>query len=272
MEYRKDIGLGTTQFWYGSTKTKKQVFHDAFYEYGVNIIDTAEMYGEGTCEKEVSSIIKELGRNNLYIIDKILPDNATDRSFFKSLHKSLELLETDCIDLYLLHWREKADLRVVVRNMEEAKRQGLIREWGVSNFDVSDMEDLLKIPDGDKCYANEIFYNVFYRGIEYDLLPYLKEHGIRPISYSTLDTRKHRQELYKHKDIADICLKENVSPEALLLAFAVREYDLLALFNTSSPEHLKENMKYRDLDILPYMDILNKYYPAPVRKVPLEKR
>ena len=266
------FGLGTTQFWFGSDEETRGVFREALFNYGINVIDTAEMYGSGRCEKEVARTLREHGRENFYIIDKILPDNVTEDGFDKSLKRSLELLGTDYIDLYLLHWRENADLKLLVEKMEQAKKDGYIKEWGVSNFDVKDMEDLLAIENGDKCYANEIFYNVFYRGIEYDLLPYLSEHGIMPISYSTLDTRESRKQFGNHSELKRICKKNNITVEALLLAFATRKYDLLALFNTTSTEHLRDNLKCLDFDITPYMEIIDRYYPAPDKKVPLEKR
>lgn len=266
------LGLGTTQFWHGSNSETRGVFYDAYKNHGINVIDTAEMYGYGQCEKEVAEIIKVLGRDNLYIIDKILPENATEEQFDKSLQRSLDLLKTDHIDLFLLHWRENCDLSVLVRKMESAKSAGLIKEWGVSNFDVSDMEDLLKVENGDRCYANEIMYNLFYRGIEYDLLPYLKQKGIMPISYSTLDTWDNRRRLYDIPEIADLMKREGINAEALLLAFAMREDNLLALFNTRSPQHLEENMKCLEIDINHYMELLDRYFPAPEKKVPLEKR
>lgn len=264
------LGLGTTQFWYDSTRETREVFHEAAFYYGLNVIDTAEMYGNSN--KEVGKILKQWSRENFYVIDKIMPDNMTEKGFMKSLRRSLNDLGTDYIDLYLLHWRENVDLNLLVEKMEQAKREGLIKEWGVSNFDVKDMEDLLKIKDGDKCYANEIMYNLFYRGVEYDLLPYLHEKGIKPISYSTLDTRTSRNRTAENKELRNICEKNGICLEALMLAFATRKYDLLAIFKTTTVEHLKENLKCLDFDIEPYMDIINEYYPAPTRKVPLEKR
>ncbi len=267
-----NLGLGTTQFRNAFSPEAKEVFFTAYSEYGLNVIDTAEAYGNGQCEREIADIIKGIGRENVYLIDKIHPDNVTEERFMVSLQRSLELLKTDYIDLYLLHWRGNADLELLVRKMEEAKALGLIRKWGVSNFDVSDMEDLLRIENGDKCYANEIFYNVFYRGVEFDLLPYLHEKGIRPISYSTLDTRTSVNRGQHNPEIRKICEDNNICIEALLLAFAVRKNDLLALFKTTSVDHLRENLKCLDFDIEPYMEIIDKYYPAPVEKIPLEKR
>ncbi|MBR0385714.1 MAG: aldo/keto reductase [Erysipelotrichaceae bacterium] len=266
------LGLGTTQFWTGAEKEAVEVFLAAYHEYGINVIDTAEMYGSGECERAVSGILKSIGRDNIYLIDKILPENATEEGFMNSLHRSLDNLQTDCIDLYLLHWRENADLNVVVEKMEEARKLGFIKQWGVSNFDVADMEDLLKVRNGDRCYANQIFYNVFYRGVEFDLLPYLDEHDIMPISYSTLDTRASLNRGRENPEMKRLCQQTGLCLEALLLAFATRKYDLLALFKTTSLDHLRDNLKCLDFDISPYMDIIDRCYPAPTEKVPMEKR
>ena len=266
------FGLGTTQFWYGSSEQSRKVFHDALFSYGINVIDTAEMYGSGRCEQEVARILRANGRNRYYIIDKILPENVTEKGFMRSLKRSLSHLETDCIDLYLLHWRENCDLHLLVDKMEQAVSEGLIRNWGVSNFDVSDMEDLLKVENGERCLANEVFYNIFHRGIEYDLLPYLKQHGIMPISYSTLDTRSVRRSLTANQGINALLQQDQISPEALMLAFAARNRDLLALFNTSSTDHLRDNLKCRHVDIDKYMPLIDEYFPAPDHKIPLEKR
>ena len=266
------LGLGTTQFWYGSDPAQREVFYQAYEKYDITVIDTAEMYGSGRCEKEVSRILRKIGRDDLFIIDKILPENVTEERFMQSLQQSLDRLGTDCIDLYLLHWREDADLALLVDKMEEAKHLGYIKEWGVSNFDVQDLKDLFRVQGGERCYANEIFYNVFYRGIEVDLLPYMKEHGVLPISYSTLDNSYNRKKLFSNRELRDLCSEDGISVEALMLAFAVRDYGLLALFHTSSVEHLAEDLKCLEVDIGKYMEVINRHYPAPEHKVPLEKR
>ena len=267
-----NIGMGTTQFWFGGSEDQLQCFETALNEYGVNIIDTAEMYGNGEAERQVGRVLKRLGRENGYLIDKILPENATPENFDKSLQRSLKLLDTDYIDLYLLHWRENADLQFVVNKMEEYCARGVIGNWGVSNFDVADLEELLACENGDKCFANEIFYNAFYRGVEYDLLDYHKEHDILTIAYSSLGTSIDRDVLARQNGVLDICRDNNLPLEAVLLSFVTRHDNMVALFSTSSVDHLHENMLAIDFDITPYMGIFNRINPAPTEKVPLEKR
>ena len=265
------LGFGTTQFWYGTDRTSFSCMLKAVREYGIRMIDTAEMYGHGECEKAVGRLVNEAGRDSLYLIDKILPENAHKKSFFKSLDRSLSLLNTDCIDLYLLHWRENADLAEMSTLMEEATAQGKIREWGVSNFDVKDMEDLLSCRDGIHCKVNQIFYNPLHRGIEYDLMPMMKEKNIRLMSYSSLDTRAARNRLQKDIHIKELLAEENISVEALMLRFNL-EHGVSALFQTSSPDHLAENLRNLDFDYERYIPLIDTVCPPPSRRITLEKR
>lgn len=266
------VGMGTTCFWYGNTRKAENTILKAIREYGMNVIDTAEMYGYGRCEEALGDIIKKCDRQKLCIVDKILPSNCTRRSFEHSLNKSLERLGTDYIDYYLLHWRENVDLVFLVQAMEQAVREGKILHWGVSNFDTDDMKDLLQIRNGDHCAANQILYNPLSRGPEYDLLPYLRKHHILAMSYSSLGiSYANRKQFTNNPAIRKIAAKEHVSPEGIMLAFNVRSNDLCAFFSTTSPDHLDQDMTWMNFDIEPYMDMINHLFPAPDHKIPLEK-
>lgn len=264
-------GFGTTQFWYGSTKESFACALEAVEKYGITMIDTAEMYGDGVCEDVCGQIAGTLGRHRLYLVDKILPWNADEKRMRKSLEKSLDRLHTDYIDLYLLHWREDADLEFVSEQMEQFCKEGKIRHWGVSNFDVHDMEDLLKCRYGRGCYANQIYYSLDKRGAEFDLLPYLKEHGIHAMAYSSLDERAVRNRITAVNEIHDILAKENISVEKLMLEY-VKAHDVCALFQTRTRKHLKADLEPLDFDISQYLETIAHVLPAPVSKVPLEKR
>ena len=264
-------GFGTTQFWYGHTEESFAALEAAVCEYGITMIDTAEMYGEGRCEETVGKLIRRTGRDRLYIVDKILPDNADSARFFQSLDGSLQRLGTDCIDLYLLHWRENADLSEVSRLMEEAKKAGKIRSWGVSNFDVSDMEDLMACPEGKYCEADQICYNLLQRGCEYDLLPWLKERGIAPMAYNSLDVRAVRNKLAADPRIRAVIEKENISIEALMLWF-VMKHDVIALFQTSSADHLRSDAAGLRICLDAYAALIDTVSAPPMNKVPLVKR
>ncbi len=264
-------GFGTTQFWYGYDREAYISMREAVCSYGIRMIDTAEMYGDGRCEEAVGRLIRDIGRDELMIVDKILPDNAHRKRFFRSLDASLSRLGTGCIDLYLLHWRENADLQEVSELMEEAKKAGKIRAWGVSNFDVQDMEDLLACPQGKYCEANQIFYNPDKRGSEFDLLPYLQERNIGVMAYSSLDSRAVRNRLAADERVRMILEKEGITIEALMIAFVIA-HGVTPLFQTRSRAHLKDNCAGLSFDIQPYMSVLDAVCPPPVRKVPLAKQ
>ena len=149
-------GLGTTLFWSGSNPGLSACIREAVDRFGISVLDTAEMYGYGRSEEALGKTIRELPREKLFLVDKILPDNANEQQFQKSLHTSLKRLKVDYIDLFLLHWREDADLSFVVSAMEGAVKEGLIRQWGVSNFDTHDLLDLFAIPDGNHCFCNQM--------------------------------------------------------------------------------------------------------------------
>lgn len=266
-----DIGFGTTQFWHGKTEESFACALEAVNRYGIYMIDTAEMYGNGKCEEAVGDLVREAGRDSLYLVDKILPENITKRKMRRSLEKSLKLLRTDCIDLYLLHWRENADLSLFTETMEQFKTEGKIREWGVSNFDVKDMEDLMQCRYGDRCYADQIYYNPDKRGVEYDLLPYLKEHHIHAMAYSSLDSNSVRHKLCGIPEISELLARENITVEKLMLEY-VQHHGVCALFQTSTRAHLAQDLEGENFRIADHMETIRRVLPAPDHKIPLAKR
>lgn len=269
---RSSIGFGTTQFWAGRERDPYACMLAAVRNYGISVIDTAEMYGAGRCESVVGDLIRDVGRDRLYIVDKILPDNAVPGAFRRSLDRSLRRLGTDHIDLYLLHWRENTDLGFVAAEMENAVAAGRILRWGVSNFDTRDLKDLLQCENGSRCSVNQIYYNMFRRGPEFDLLPLMQENGISLMSYSSLDTYSERSRLAKDPRITRILAAEDMSMEALQLAFIRRIQDAVALFSTGSVSHLENDLRHAEADITAYMDVIDAVCPPPDHKVPLEKR
>lgn len=263
-------GIGTTGLWFDENTGINKVIHKAFYDYGVNVIDTAEMYGHS--EHYLGKILSDMPRDQIFLIDKILPSSCTTGTFERALDRSLQRLHTSYIDLYLLHWRENTDLAFLAKAMNQAVQAGKIRYWGVSNFDVKDMEDLFKVEGGNTCSANQILYNVLNRGIEYDLLPFLHKHHILPVSYSSLDVSCHsRQKFTKHKTVVSEIKKTGISGEAFMLAFNTRHDDLCALFSTSSDKHLDDNMQYLNVQYEDYAEMIDLNFPNPDHKIPLVK-
>lgn len=242
-------------------------------QYGMNLIDTAEMYGLGKSERVVGELLKQFNREEIYLVSKIFPHNANEANFETAFQNSLEALGVDYLDLYLLHWRENANLQVVVDKMEALKTRGLIKNWGVSNFDVADMEDLFACEGGENCFANEILYNVSSRGVEYDLLKWDEDHDVLNMIYSPLaNNAVQRNAIKANSHIQELCEKKQLSAEALMLSFVVRNRNLVTIFKTGSVEHLQSNMNgcfsaWSEEEL----QILGKAYAAPVKKVPLEK-
>ena len=178
------LGQGTWQMAEDDRRAEREIAglrHG--FKLGFRLIDSAEMYADGRSELLVGRALQGYRREDQFLVTKVLPENANRRRIYSSLNRSLAHLGTDWVDLYLLHWRGDADLSEAVACMEELKEQGKIRRWGVSNFDVQDMEDLWRVPDGHRCCVNQVLYNLGSRGIEYDLIPWQREKSIPFMAY-----------------------------------------------------------------------------------------
>ena len=241
--------------------------------YSMTLIDTAEMYGSGRSERVVKKVIEKTDRNKLFIIDKILPYNAKKDGYLKSCENSLNNLGIDALDLYLLHWRADVDLQEMIDEMENLVSLGLIRRWGVSNFDVDDMETLFECRDGNKCFCNQVLYNIGVRGPEYDLIPWCRKHDVLFMAYSPLfnETEK-REQITKLNSFVSLADEEGLSAESLMLNFVIRSKDIVTVFKTSSIDHLDNNMKnvFKDLDQKSYK-VLDSMFAPPVERQPLMK-
>ena len=152
-------------------------------DLGMTLIDTAEMYGEGLSETLIGEALRGVPREKLFLVSKVYPHHAGRNKIFTSCKNSLGRLGTDYLDLYLLHWKGDIPLAETVWGMEKLVREGYIRYWGVSNFDTADMIELWTVPDGHQCAANQVLYHLGSRNIEFDLLPWLKEHRVPCIAY-----------------------------------------------------------------------------------------
>ncbi len=266
------LGLGTTGFWSGSNAGLSACIREAVDRFGISVLDTAEMYGGGRCETALGEAVRGIRRDRIFLVDKILPDNANEISFRQSLCASLQRLGTDYIDLYLLHWREDVDLSFLVHAMEEAVQEGLIRRWGVSNFDMGDLKDLLAVPHGDRCFSNQIFYNVYERGCEYELLPLMRKHHILPMAYSSLGSDYHpHPDIHRNRAVMALCEAEHIPPEAMMLKWNT-EQGFCSLFSTSSVTHLRENLQAIPEDVMQrFHNIIDCEFPSPAHAYPLVK-
>jgi diketogulonate reductase-like aldo/keto reductase len=168
-------------------------------DHGMNLVDTAEMYGDGGAESVVGEAIHGW-RDGIFVVSKFYPHHASRRKLIAACDGSLAQLGGETIDLYLLHWRGTVALEETVSTLEELVRIGKIQRWGVSNFDVADMEELVGVPGGDRCAANQVLYNLAHRGPEFDLLPWCAARRIPVMAYSPLDEGR----LVRHPAIASV--------------------------------------------------------------------
>ena len=238
---------------------------------GLSVIDTAEMYGNGRSEELVGEAIKPYQRAKIFLISKVLPQNASRSKMRQSLQNSLQRLQTDYLDLYLYHWRGMVPLSETVSELQALQNEGLIRSWGVSNFDLDDMQELWQLPEGQNCVVNEDLYNLETRGIEYSLLPWQREHHVPLIAYSPLGRGpKMGSTMMKNEAVLQVAEKHQASAYQILLAWVMQQPDVLAIPKSSSSKHLLSNLKALDIELTPEdLQILEKAYPKPERKEPL---
>ncbi len=258
------LGMGGVVYSNNSIKAFRYVI-----EHGINIIDTAEMYTGS--EEIIGQAIKPLDRSKIFLISKVLPSNATASRMQKSLKQSLTKLQTDYLDLYLLHWRDRVNLQEVVDTMEDFKKTGLIRHWGVSNFDTSDMEDLFKVENGNHVFANEDLYNISSRGVEYDLIPWQKKKQVAFLSYSPFHAVGWNP-IEPNDVLNQIADNHNASPYQIMLAWVMRNHFIIPLPKASSINHIQANIDAADITLTPdELKTIDKKYPAPTHKMPLQK-
>ena len=239
---------------------------------GLTLIDTAEMYGDGASEKLVGHAIEPLDRGKLFLVSKVYPWNAGRRSIFDSCQDSLDRMGTDYLDLYLLHWRGSIPLSETVACMEELKAQGKIRCWGVSNFDLDDMQELLRLKHGENCAVVQDLYHLGSRGVEFDLLPFLRRQGIPLMAYSPLaQAGRLRQKLLSSTAIQSIAERHNITPIQVLLAFVLAQDGVFAIPRASRLSHVQANRAAADVLLSEEeLALLDRAFPAPNRKVQLD--
>jgi len=205
-------------------------------DLGMTLIDTAEMYGEGLSEELVGEAIAGR-RDEVFVVSKVYPHNASRRGTAAACERSLKRLRTDRIDLYLLHWRGQVPLAETVAAFEALRHAGKIRHWGVSNLDLADMGELWSVPGGANAAANQLLYNLSRRGIEWDLQPWLRARGVPVMAYSPIE----RARLLRHPGLKDFAQRHAMTPAQAALAWLLRRDDVIAIPKTSRRERVKEN-------------------------------
>jgi len=268
------LGQGTWRMGEDDLKRTEEV---AALRYGISLgmslIDSAEMYADGQAEDVAGEAIQVIKREDVFLVSKVYPENANRRIIFESCDQTLKRFGVTDLDLYLLHWREDADLAEVAYCMETLVDQKKIKGWGVSNFDTFDMEDLWKVPDGNKCAINQVLYNLGSRGIEFDLMPWQRERNIPFMAYCPVaQGASLREELLEDKHVREVASKYQVTPMQILLSFVLRHEDMAAIPKAVERAHVKQNaasiqIKLTEDDLA----WISKSFPTPTFKMEMEK-
>jgi diketogulonate reductase-like aldo/keto reductase len=259
------FGLGTWKMGDRNSDTAAEIAAlRAGLDEGVTLFDTAEMYGSGGAERVLGEAIAGR-RDDTFLVSKVLPSNAGRAKAIAACEASLRRLNTDRLDLYLLHWRGSVPLSETVRAFEDLVAAGKILRWGVSNFDPADMVELDAL--SKRCAANQVLYNLTRRGIEFDLLPQAQRRSLPIMAYSPIE----QGALLDHPILAEIARNHAATPVQIALAFVLRQPGIVAIPKTGNAERVPENLGALDIE-LTETDIakLDKAFPPPRRKASLE--
>jgi diketogulonate reductase-like aldo/keto reductase len=264
------LGLGTWRMGESATAHDAEVsaLRTAF-ELGWRVVDTAEMYGDGGAEAVVGEALDQalragvVSRDDVFMVSKVMPQNASTRGTLDACERSLRRLKLDCLDLYLLHWRGAHPLAATVAAMETLQRRGWIRHWGVSNFDKDDLLELIAVPGGAACAANQVYYSLSERGVEFDLLPWQRVRATPLMAYSPLD----QGALGQQPSLAALAEQLRATPAQVALAWVLAQPGVMALPKAVRAKHLRENLLASDIALdAAALDTLDRLFPAPRRK------
>lgn len=265
------IGMGSWHLGQGRHADKEEITAlQLGLDLGLSLIDTAEMYGDGQSEKLIGRAI-EGRRDQVFLVSKAYPWHANRLMIERACNESLSRLATDHLDLYLLHWRFGSLLGEAVESFERLKSAGKILSWGVSNFDTDDMQELFEIGAGNHCATDQVFYNLGSRGTEFALQPWCGQHGLPVMAYSPLGGSGSH--LLQHPLLAQIARKHASSSAAVALAWAIRGGQVIAIPESGTPAHIRENASALSLNLDDEdIEALDADFPAPTHPVPLETR
>jgi diketogulonate reductase-like aldo/keto reductase len=206
-------------------------------DLGMILLDTAEMYADGGAEEVVADAIAGQ-RDRAFVVSKVYPHNASRNGTIAACERSLRRLRTETIDLYLLHWRGSVPLAETVAAFETLRAAGKIRHWGVSNFDVADMEELFRVADGKNCAANQVLWNAETRGIEFDLIPWSAKNHVPVMAYSPVGQAGR---LLRSKGLKSVAARHGVTPAQIAIAWTLRFPGVISIPKASTLAHVREN-------------------------------
>ncbi len=263
------LGQGTWRM--GEKASQKQAEIDALklgIDLGMTLIDTAEMYGEGGAEKIVSEAISGC-REEIYLVSKFYPYNASYKGLIAACDRSLSRLKTDRLDLYLLHWRGSVPLSETLLGLQHLKQVGKILDYGVSNFDTDDMKEAESLPGGKAIVTNQVLYNLMRRGIEWDLLPWCRDRNIPIMAYSPVEQRA----FVDNSKLDKIAARHNVTSTQIALSWLLHQDKVISIPKATNPDHVRENhaalkIKLTEEDL----QELDRAFKSPSQKVSLAMR
>ncbi len=243
-EERPALGLGT---WRLGEETPRQAAEVASLrlalDMGWRVFDTAEMYADGGAEAVLGQALAQslrggLRREELFVVSKVLPENASPAAMRAAVESSLRRLQIDQLDLYLLHWRGAVPLADTLHGFEQLQRRGLIRHWGVSNFDAAAMRELRALPGGAACAANQVYYSLSQRGVEFDLLPWMRLQQMPLMAYCPVD----QGALAGHPALQPLAERHRATPAQVALAWMLRQPGVMAIPKAVQALHLRHNL------------------------------
>src|SRR3954471_24446729 len=234
-------------------------------ELGLTLIDTAEMYGGGAAEQVLAEASRGL-RDNLFIVSKVLPYNASQRGVIEACERSLKRLNTDRIDLYLLHWRGSVPLADTLAGFDRLRRDGKIRHHGVSNFSTEDMREWVALAGGETVASNQILYNLSRRGPEFELIPWCRERGIAIMAYSPLEQGR----MLDNRGLREVAARHDATPAQVALAWLLRQEGMIVIPKATKTDHVRENRAAADFRLDDEdLAALDRAFPPPTSRTPL---
>jgi diketogulonate reductase-like aldo/keto reductase len=261
------LGLGTWRM--GERKGERAAEVAAIklgLDLGIRLVDTAEMYGDGGAEEMLSEALAGR-RDKIFLVSKVYPHNASRKGTIAACERSLKRLETDRLDLYLLHWRGSVPLSETVEAFEALRKDGKIRQWGVSNFDAGDMDELGAVKDGGNCASNQVLYHLGSRGVEWKLLEQCLSEKVMVMAYSPLG----QGPILRKPGLKAVADKHGVEPAAIALAWVLRHPGVIAIPKAVKAEHVRANMKALEVKLDGAdLEALDAAFPPPKRASPLD--
>lgn len=261
------LGIGTWQM--GENRRDRQREIEALrygLDLGLSLIDTAEMYGEGGAEEVIASAIADR-RSEVFLVSKVYPHNASRAGAIAACERSLKRLKTDYLDLYLLHWRGSIPLAETLEAFHRLQQAGKIRSYGVSNFDIQDMEEALHLQGGSAIATNQVLYNLRRRGIEWNLLPWCRQRNIPIMAYSPIEQGR----LLTHRVLQSIAQERGTSAAQVAIAWLLHQEGVIVIPKSSRRHHIEQNYAALNLQLsVEELASLDAAFPPPTRPVPLE--